>query len=417
MNVNYTNSNKLCTGCGVCEDVCPKSAITIKRVDSEYKPIIDNNLCLGEKCSKCIKVCPGVGCNLKQRAKDLFAGESINEDKYIGQYVGLHTGYSLDEDIRFHSASGGIVSQFLIYLLENKIIDGAVVTGYGEDKITPYSYIAKTREDIIAARSSKYCPVTLNKIGNDIVKAEGNRYVIVGVPCHIQGFRKRASIDRKFREKVVGYFAIYCSSGRNFYSQDYIFKHYNVVKENIKNFQYRDNGCLGYLIIDTKDASSEKHVKVPFTTFYGSLLRSFFKPHRCLSCIDHYGELGDICFGDIHIKPYSEDKIGISSWITRSKYWEDLFQKAANEGYIRMDDLDAHTLNESQKVMLYPKKRKAAAVVMLDKLIGRKTPIYDKELEKPTLKDYMAVSMCHAQRFIGRHKSLWWILEIINKSK
>lgn len=417
MNVNYTYSNKLCTGCGICEDVCLKSAITIKRIDGEYKPVIDESLCLGDKCSRCLKVCPGVGCDLTQRAKDLFVEESVKEDKYIGRYVGLHTGCSLDEDIRYHSASGGMVSQFLIFLLENKIIDGAVVTGFDKDKITPYSYIAKTREDVIAARSSKYCPVALNKIGNEIIKDEGNRYVIVGVPCHIQGLRKRASIDRKFREKIVGYFAIYCSSGRNFYSQDYIFKHYGVVRENINNFQYRDNGCLGYLTIDTVDGSSEKHVKVPFTTFYGPLLRSFFKPHRCLSCIDHYGELGDVCFGDIHIKPYSDDKIGISSWITRSEYWENLFRTAADEGYIKMDELDAHTLNESQKVMLYPKKRKAAVVVVMDKMIGRKTPVYDKEFEKPMLKDYIAVLVCHAQRFIGRHKKIWWALEIINKGK
>ena len=83
----------------------------------------------------------------------------------------------------------------------------------------------------------------------------------------------------------------------------------------------------------------------------------------------------------------------------------------------KMDELDAHTLNESQKVMLYPKKRKAAVVVVMDKMIGRKTPVYDKEFEKPMLKDYIAVLVCHAQRFIGRHKKIWWALEIINKGK
>lgn len=417
MNIDYTVKNKLCTGCGVCEDVCPKSAIAIRRIDGEHRPAVSEDLCLGEKCGKCLKVCPGIGINLKQKASIFFTDESVKEDKYIGRYVGLHTGYSLDEEVRYHSASGGLVTQFLIYLLENKIIDGAVVTGYKEDKITPYSYIAKTRDDVIKARSSKYCPVALNVVGNDIVRDEGKKFVIVGVPCHIQGFRKRASIDRRFNEKIIGYFALYCSSGRSFNAQDYIFKHYHVKKEDIRYFQFRDNGCLGSLTVELNGISKLKNLRVPYVKYYGPLLRSFFKPHRCLTCIDHYGELADICFGDIHIKPYSDDMIGISSWIVRSEYWENLFKKASEDGFIHMDDLNAHTLNESQKVMLYPKKRKAAAVARMDKLIGRQTPIYDKQLENPTLKDYISEIICHAQRFIGSHKSLWWIIEAINKGK
>jgi len=53
----------------------------------------------------------------------------------------------------------------------------------------------------------------------------------------------------------------------------------------------------------------------------------------------------------------------------------------------------------------------------MDKLIGRQTPIYDKQVENPALKDYISEIICHAQRFIGSHKSLWWIIEAINKGK
>lgn len=84
-------------------------------------------------------MCPGVGVNLVSIAKEHFVDTCTKEDKYIGRYIGLHTGYSLDDAIRYHSASGGMVSQFLIYLLEKNIIDGALVTGYGDDHITPIS--------------------------------------------------------------------------------------------------------------------------------------------------------------------------------------------------------------------------------------------------------------------------------------
>jgi coenzyme F420 hydrogenase subunit beta len=435
-NIVYTLKNHICTGCGICEDVCPKQAITIVRTKGEHRPALDPTLCLGNKCGRCLKVCPGVGVNLASIAKERFTDAQVQEDKYIGRYVALHTGYSLDEDIRYHSASGGMVSQFLIYLLDKKLIDGAVVTGYGDDHISPMSYIARTAEEVINARSSKYCPVALNKVGNEIARIGGGKYVIVGLPCHIQGFRKRAAIDRKFREHVVGMFSIYCSSNRTFYGQDWLFRHYGVEKKDIKYFAYRDEGCLGKLTIlhggkgeefpsprtmktstRCRESESLKKISIPYTSYYGPLLRSFFKPHRCLMCIDHYGELADVCFGDIHIEPYNQDEVGISSWITRTAYWEEQFQQAAKEGYIHMDDVPAKVLNDSQSTMLYPKKRRAQAVANIDRLLGRKSPVYDKAFEKPRLKDYISEVVCLAQQFVGKRKYLWFLIDLINKGK
>lgn len=406
-NINYTLHNNLCTGCGICEDVCPAHAIIIKRIRCEYRPVLDKKICLGEKCGRCLKVCPGVGCKLDEMSKNFFNTDNEKTNRYIGRYYSLHTGYSLDNEIRLHSASGGMVSQFLIYLLDKKIIDGAVVTGFSEDNITPFSYIARTKEDVLRAKSSKYCPVALNKVGNEIKNSEG-KYVIVGLPCHIQGFRKRAQTERKFREKVIGYFSIYCSSNRTFNAQDYLFRKYKVNKDEIKYFAFRDNGCLGDMVIG--DKAGRQRGGIPFIRYYGAL-RSFFKPRRCLTCIDHYGELADVCFGDIHIKHYSDDKIGISSWIVRNPYFEDLFRSAAKEGYIKMDNMDAHTLNESQKAMLYPKKRKAKALMNIDKTLGKATAKYEVKLDKPGIKDYLSVIIINAQRFIGKHTSLWFIVD------
>ena len=429
-NISYTLRNRLCTGCGVCGDVCPTHSIGIVREGDEWRPRLNAATCLGDKCGRCLKVCPGVGCELEKMSADLFGGGAAHSDRHIGRYVGLHTGYSTDEDIRFHSASGGMVSQFLIYLLDKKEIDGAVVTAFSEaDHLTPVSYIARTREEILRARSSKYCPVALDKVGNEIAKAEG-RFVVVGLPCHIQGFRKRAAIDRRFRERVVGYFAIYCSSNRTFAAQDFLLGKYGAERGKIAYFAYRDNGCLGNLVIrlggegaefpspatgkDSGCRESKSLISIPYTRYYGAL-RSFFKPHRCLACIDHYGELADVCFGDIHIKPYSDDTVGVSSWIVRNPKFERLFRQAAAEGYIRMDDVDAHTLNESQKAMLYPKRRRARAVMDIDRLLGRKPPVYGKPLDKPGLKDYVAEIVCHCQRFVGRHRRLWWVIGLVGR--
>lgn len=406
-NISYTVDNKLCTGCGLCEDICPTGSIKVRAENDELRPSLNDVTCLGNKCGRCLKVCPGVGCELDKLSERFFKKENVKYDKYIGSYCSLHAGYSLDEQIRLHSASGGVVSQFLIYLLDRKIIDGAVVTAFSDkDYLTPVSYIARSKDDIIKARSSKYCPVSMNAVGNEMVKTDG-RYVIVGLPCHIQGFRKRSEIDRKFRERVIGYFSIYCSSNRTFGAQQYLLRKYQVERDDVSFFAYRDNGCLGDLIIE----SSESRTEIPFVKYYGAL-RSFFKPHRCLTCIDHYGQLADVSFGDIHIKPYSDDMIGFSSWIIRNSYFESLFSDAEKDGYIKMKEVDAQILNESQKTMLYPKERRAAAVRNIDKLLRRKAAFYGRCLPSPRIKDYLTEIVCHCQRYIGRHRRLWWIIDL-----
>lgn len=121
--------------------------------------------------------------------------------------------------------------------------------------------------------------------------------------------------------------------------------------------------------------------------------------------------MADVCFGDIHIKPYSDDEVGISSWIVRNPYFEDLFKQAEADGYIKMSDVGTKMLNESQKAMLYPKQRHAHAIMNMDRLIGKRTAVYDKQLERSHLKDYVSELICHCQRFIGCHKSLWLIID------
>ncbi len=411
-NIGQTLKNELCTGCGICEDVCPVSAIQIICKGSENRPDLNEAKCIG--CGKCVKVCPGLGVNLNSLGEKLFADEKIKEDQYIGRYLSLYTGYSLNEKNRFDASSGGVLSAFLIFLLEKKLIDGAVVTAFSNgDHLTPVSYIARTPEDVLNASGSKYCPVALNRVGNEIC-AKGGRYVIVGLPCHIHGFRKRALLDKKFRECVVGYFNIFCSSNRSFNAQKFLLGYFGFNREKVSRFAFRGNGCLGSLSIESTDQN--KKVLVPYVNYYGAL-RSFFKPRRCLTCIDHYGLLSDVNFGDIYIDPYKNDKIGINSVVVRNSYFDALLRQAQSEGCVHLDSLNVNLLNESQKTMLYPKKRKARAMFVLNKLRGWQNPQYDVILPKPSIKDLVSELVCEMQRFVGRHPSMWFVARYLFKKR
>jgi coenzyme F420 hydrogenase subunit beta len=429
-NINQTLSHDLCTGCGVCEGACPFHAISTIVKAGRFLPIIDDTKCKNDGgCHRCMDACPGVGIDLMRISKELFTDNELKEDKMVGKYLKCFTGHSNNEYIRYHCASGGMISQFLVFLLEKKYIDGAFVTAFDPaNELLISSYIATTTEDILKAKGSKYAPVSLHNAVAGIKAASGTKYVIVGLPCHIQGFRKLEAIDRKFRDKVLGYFAIYCSSGRTFYLTEHVFKERGIKKENLSYFAYRDEGCLGSMVAKQRcsvrdtDSNTEAILYKGYEVYkeryqsYYHPLRSFFIPRRCLFCIDHYGELGDVCFGDIHVEPYIQDTIGVNSLVVRKKLWLNWLLEAKKEGCITLDEISVEILNSSQK-MSYKKKERNGRFINLNRLLGRVMPVYDVDyLHKPTIKTLIDYIQNRFQQFLGRHRAMWWLITLLKKN-
>lgn len=428
-NITYTLHHDLCLGCGICQSACPSNAISIIVKEGRFVPNVDETKCNNDKgCHRCHDVCPGLGVDLQRITKEQFSDEVTKTDVLVGRYIKCFTGHSNDYDIRYHCASGGMVSQFLIFLLEKGYIDGAVVTAFDPtNELLVHSYIAHSRDEVLQAKSSKYAPVSLHGMAQAIKQEQGTRYVIVGLPCHVQGFRKLEAIDRKFREKIAGYFAIYCSSGRTFYLTEHVFKERGIRKKDLAYFAYRDEGCLGSLVakqrrnIRVTDSNSEISLydrdevyKEKYQSYYHPL-RSFFIPRRCLFCIDHYGELGDVCFGDIHIEPYMKDKIGVNSLVVRKQVWLDRLYEAKAEEYITLDEINVETLNSSQK-MAGKKKGRNERFIVLNKRLGRAVPEYDVQLpRKVGLKTVLDYVQNRAQQFLGRHKNMWWLVSYLKK--
>ncbi|MCK4734712.1 MAG: 4Fe-4S binding protein, partial [Methanophagales archaeon] len=151
----------LCSGCGTCAALCPTEAIelTIDKKKGIYLPKLNKERC--NNCGICYQVCPGREVDFKQLNLEIFGREP--EDILIGNHLNCYTGHSTNYDIRYNSASGGLITQLLIFALEEGIIDGALVTRMKKDSpLEPEPFIARTREEIIEASKSKYCPVPAN---------------------------------------------------------------------------------------------------------------------------------------------------------------------------------------------------------------------------------------------------------------
>lgn len=349
--VGFVAANNLCMGCGICSDACPNGAISIQRVGDLNKPVIDKSICKNPQgCNRCFTVCAGQGWNIHERNMDLFSEDDSHLNSTFGKYQKCFVGYSKDYEIRYHSASGGCLTTLLVYLLKQGFIKGAVVTGFSEkDPLKAEPFLATSIEEIVAAKSSKYCPVTM--AGMVAAIKEFNQPVaVVGTPCHIQAFRKYASVDKRFADLIYAYVGIFCSSTKDYSAIDSILSKYGVDRKNIKKFAYRDEGCLDSMKIEFNDGSPD--FKADFGDYYMPL-RSFQKPERCISCIDHFAMLADVSFGDIHIPPYDEDKIGSNSIVVRSKKILDILEQARLDGCVYLQEISDSEIVRSQRVLLY----------------------------------------------------------------
>lgn len=405
----------ICTSCGICRGACPRDCIRFDYGKERNVPFIDPNKCIA--CGVCYDVCPGKGIQLNKLAEDYFAKDSdIRKDCCAGYYRHVYIGHSTEERVRMHCATGGMVTQFLMWLLEKGEIDGAVVVRYKKDNpLVPEPFIATTKEEIWESRSSKYVVLSMDWVAKEISSGQYQNLVVVGLPCQIQGWRQLAKKNKRVGDSIKGYFAIYCSINKSKLSMDYYPQRYHIDVNEVSRFAFRDDGCLGYMKFENKQGAVIK--RIPYKSFWFGT-HSFFTNPRCLMCIDQFGELADISFGDIHIKPYSDDTIGTNSVITRSSYWDGLLAKCKAEEAISLDVIPIETLVCSQVyAKTYKKGAGVKAYMNLRKLFGKSTPSYDYDYTKHvSVKHYLNAIGKIVMYAVGKRKKFWWIVKLLDRT-
>lgn len=238
---------------------------------------------------------------------------------------------------------------------------------------------------------------------------------MVGLPCHIQAYRNFAAINKRFRESVIGYFAIYCSSNKTARSQKYLLDKYQVDGEKVKYFSYRDEGCLGEMNFRNEYLTPLR--RVPYGEYWMGM-RGFFNVPRCSLCIDHYGELADVCFGDMHVGDYAKDHVGVNSIISRSDYWSSLLSDAAKNRWLSLRKVTAADINASQIYAMRQKKGAGvAAAFRLRRMMGKPCPVYDVPFQaEASLKAVAKDVVKGVMRCMGRHEMCWPVIKKLHRT-
>lgn len=376
----------LCCNCGTCAGICPSGAIALVVNEEKgfYEPLIDETICT--ICGKCYDICPGYKVNFPSLNIDTFGKEP--DDILVGNYRTCYLGYAQDHSIRYNAASGGAVTALLIYALEKGIIDGALVTRMSaSNPFKPESFIAWTKEEILSASGSKYCPVTTNILLRDVLDSEdGMRFAVVGLPCHIQGIRMAEFNNKDLKKKIVLHIGLFCSHTDTFHQTKLLANKSKVTGEKIKEINYRAGGWPGEFSVLLNDGNKRS---MPFSD--AMLFHKFWinALPRCLLCYDLSAEFADISCGDPWLPDImSDEHIGKSLIISRTKIGEELCSGAAENSYLNIKKIDPIKIKQSAK-MMQTKKKDIGVRFLIRRLLNKSVPDYNTEFEEATAISYL----------------------------
>jgi len=354
--IAWVTERGLCTSCGACSGICPEDAVRMAVAPwGTLEPEISAERC--NECGKCFRVCPGHEIDIPYFQKKIFG--RLPSQPEIGNYVDIYAGYTTDNDLRYHSQSGGLISSLLLDLLKRGRVDGAVVTRWKkDDPLVPETVIARDEKEILDAAKSKYLPVPAASILKELIPAKG-RFAFVGVGCHIHAMRKAEEIVPGLRDKIYVYLGLHCLSVFNRVYLDYILGRNNVARDAVSSFEFRSKAWRGWPCDMRIESRPEKTLNIP-----GSISRltprPYFTPVRCVYCFDKLNELSDISFGDCRIpRAYGATSIkevsynmnpGISDIVCRSERGYELLKEAQSAAIVSFQKTSRQEILRTTKV-------------------------------------------------------------------
>lgn len=378
----------LCARCGMCVGVCPEYCFIF---DDENYPQRVTSKCtcatsaMCAACELCKNVCPGESFDVEFFSQKLF-GKPYSLKNELGFFSNAYVGYATDKNLRLTATSGGVITAILICLLNEKWINGAIVTGFNYDhpEISE-PIIARTKDELLKSVQSKYTVIPLNRIFRRLKKMEG-KFALVGLPCHIQAFRKLSEVVPSLAEKVTLVIGLYCGRTMVQKATLSLINMLGVPLAKVKEIQYRGGRWPGEFRLFTRDGTCYSCHRDIFM-----YLVRLYSPKRCMTCIDYSNEFSDISVADAWTKEKGVWKYpgGQSIIIERTNVGRKALQLSQRKSYIKIQKIEreeAIKTHESSSNL-----RKKGAIIRITKLQreGKKYPDYGILLPTVSWKDHL----------------------------
>ncbi len=378
-NIKDVVRSGLCNRCGTCVGLSG-GKINFSDRTKKYVPEV-----LDEKLNKeLIQFCSGKGYNFPEETKRIY-GPETSHNVFTGAYRNIYIGNTTDEAVRRLSASGGILSAILIWLLKKGRIDGAVVLGMSDNE--PWltkPFIATTKEEILTAAQSKYIISSVNEILPEIEKFDGI-LAYVGLPGQVQSIRLLQKENHPSVKNIEFVFGPFYGNTLHFSSVESFLRSYKEKDyRKIRKLYFRYGEWPGNMRVELEN---ERVIELP--KFHANYLIPFHIMKNGLLCTDLSNEFTDISGGDAWAPVYEERGKGFSMVLARSEKGQIIIDEMLEEGILKLD-----TIDESEAIAMHShgydlKKRGAFIRMKYRSLLGMRNPDYGYKMNGFSMKRYL----------------------------
>ncbi|MFB6310018.1 MAG: Coenzyme F420 hydrogenase/dehydrogenase, beta subunit C-terminal domain [Salinirussus sp.] len=321
-----------CIQCGTCVAACPSDSIGIG--EDDLPELV--KMCTG--CSLCWDFCPRGGLRYERQWK--ITGGEDNVDG-AGDPI-TEFSAKVEEGWRSNAQDGGVVTSVLIHLLEAGEIDGALIATESEDnEWKAESFLATTPAEVIENAGSFYNQtMALGNLGIDRwahklpdKPADELSLALVGTPCEIEGIRALQDFDWDYAEQEAGVraidytIALMCTKN---------FNYHRLIGDKLREERGIDPADIGKLDVLHGKMMAYDHngtliVEEDVENFHDAALKG------CDECADFTGYCADLTVGSVgSSEEYSSVIIRTETGL---RAWE----------YTK-DDLDFHDLEDRSAI-------------------------------------------------------------------
>ncbi|GAB4316151.1 MAG: hypothetical protein Kow0069_18260 [Promethearchaeota archaeon] len=294
----------LCVQCTACVSVCP----VLEWDAVNNRPKINPKLGKCTACGVCYHQCP----------RAISTPEAM-----IGKYEKAYLAKAGPACPDVKGQDGGVVTALLCYLLDQGVVDGAVVTKKREDEPWwPEAMFATTTEQVRRASGSVYAHAqTVEKLG-DALRAGAKSVAFVGTPCNVDAVDKMQTSPhgmlRQLGAKVIKV-GIFCMDA---FAPETLYEFFREEGIDLARVRKMDISKGKFNVYYEGEEEPTAQFAIPQLDAY--------KSSSCFFCPDLTAESADVSVGSVGAKP------GWNAVLVRTPLGRELFDGAVEKGYVEL---------------------------------------------------------------------------------
>jgi coenzyme F420 hydrogenase subunit beta len=323
-------ANDLCIGCGLCESITEGRVQMVMTEKGSLRPSSTSSFTPAEEATL-VNACPGVVAEARVEA----AWPGRTADPVWGVHGTMAMAWAADADVRFRSATGGVLTALGMYLVDSGTVSHVVHVGAAQSApMRSEAVTSSTSRSVLDNAGSRYGP-TSPLVGLGRALDRGERFAVIAKPCDLGAVHRLAQQDPRVDELCVARLAMVCGGSSRLAKSTALLAEFDVDESALTVFRYRGFGNPGKTVVETADG---RHFEKSYLELWEDET-SWQLETRCKLCPDALGEAADIAAADAWPggAPTGEDE-GFNAIVIRSQIGEALFEAAVSAGYLEQGE-------------------------------------------------------------------------------